>query len=1279
MKILRTNLISLGYSRRLGRERRSRMLLASCAVFALQLGMQPASAEGAASCSTASCTRLRGKVLDNGSIVRNVPVAPNVEQETGAAAGRIPFSISVDGDPLVGSAKPDQGTAPGKHRTGAQSPDSQRRTDTGLNAVDVQVKFDGLDAKPLLNVSTNPVRRSYKAGETIRLLATSNYPAFIQRSEIRIFQSDADLPDQPVAVVPVQINREARWVMPQTRNDESRFSYVLRVYDGEGHYDETVSRTIARTDRELPPDPQRDAESIAPGMGDDNTGLRNIPIYGGAVTVYGHNVPDGYQVRALDDTVPIDASRSFVTQRILPPGEQDVHVALMSSPRQSALEFRRQVNIPKNDWFYIGLADLTVGKRMGDKGIEAVRPGEYDKVYTQGRLAFYLKGKIQGKYLLTAAGDTGNDKFENMFRGMDAKDPRQLLRRVDPESFYPVYGDDSVAVNDAPTNGKFYVRLDRGNSYVMWGRYKAIIKGTEFMRSERALYGGSGVYRSEDTTSFGEPKTEVTLYAAQPDTLPQRDEFLGTGGSAYFLKQQDITVGSETVTIEIRDPISGIVTDRRSLRYGEDYSIDYLQGVLILKRPVSSSTVTTDPVREQALGGNRVFIITQYEYTPAAGKVDGYAYGGRAQQWIDDRIRVGVTGMNEKTGAADQRAFGADIQLRHTERTFVEAEVSRSQGPGFGVSRSMDGGLTLSDIQTTGTRNRAAMAWRTRGQVDLEDFSIFGLKGIVSGYYQQKQAGFSTLSDQINADQRAWGSKAAIDITRQTRFTLSYDDFKEGRVYSDLYPQWGLPGLPVEGRTKRKGTTSIEHRFNERWKAIFGLSYLDINNPFATASHKRGYNGERTDAGVRLEYTPNADDMYYAFGQATLARAGDITRGDRAGVGAKYKLTDKIDLNGEISYGTTGVGALAGINYNPTAEDTYYFGYRLDPDRAFDLERAYDLIGRDRGSIVVGARRRIDEYWTVNAENNYDLFGRRNSLTKTYGVTYTPNELWTLGGGFEAGTIEDDTIDPFTGLQRSNFDRKAVSASVGYKNGELITARLRAEARFEDSSDGTRDRNTYLFAGGVNWKTSDNWRAFVKVDSVLSSSNPNAYYSFRDGNYVEATLGYAYRPVLNDRLNALFKYSWVYDAPGMNQVSAISGTEYGPAQRSHILSADFTYDLFPWLSIGAKYGMRISDVRYRQFDDDRERFGQWQKSSAHLGILRADLHIVKAWDVMVEGRTMYMPEAKTTDFGAVAAVYRHVGDNLKIGVGYNFGRFSDDLRDLTLNDRGVFLNVIGKF
>ncbi|WP_420963090.1 TonB-dependent receptor [Brucella sp. IR073] len=1239
--------------------RKRSLLLAGCALAAAHAAVIEAHAEDP----------LRGKALDN-SAVSNVAPAPNTEQESAGEESEISFSISVDGETLAESGKK---TEPGKTQA-----DKQRRTDTGLAAVDIQVKFDGLEAKPILNVSTTPIRRAYKAGETVRFLATSNYPAFITRSEIRIIEADKPLRDDPVATIPVAINGEAEWVMPETENDKTRFKYVLRVYDNEGRYDETLPRTIARTERELPKEDTKVTDAPAPGMGEDNTGSRNIQVNGGAVTVYGRNVPEGYQVKALDGIVPLDKNQSFVVQRILPPGDHNVDVAVLGSAKGSALDFSRQINIPDNDWFYVGLADLTVGRRMGDAKIEEVRPGEYDKTYTKGRLAFYVKGKIKGKYLLTAAADTRESEIKDMFRGLDDRDPRSLLRRIDPDAYYPVYGDDSTIIEDAPTNGKFYVRLERGDSHVMWGNYKAAIAGTEFMNSERALYGASGVYRSEAVTSFGERQTEVNVYAAQPDTLPQRDEFLGTGGSAYFLKRQDITTGSETLTVEVRDQVTGQVLERRNLVYGEDYTLDYLQGVVILKRPLSSSSGTGGAIREGALGGNRIYLIAQYEYTPSAGEVDGYVYGGRAQHWFDEKVRVGVTGMNETTGEANQQAVGADITIRHSEKTFLEAEVSHSKGPGFGLSRSTDGGLTIDDNPTTGSRDRAATAWRTKGQIDLEDITKSGIKGTVGGYYGEKQAGFSTLAEQVAVDERIWGAHADLELTEDTDLKLTYDDYKEGRDL-DFY------GNETGGRTKRKGEATVSKQFDEHWKASFGVSYTELRSPIAVRSGKSGNDGERLDAGVKLEYAPDADHKYYVFGQGTLSRDGDVRRNDRLGVGTKFQLTEKIGLEGEISYGNSGLGGLAAINYSPTADDNYYFGYRLDPDRAFDLDRSYDLDGADKGTFVLGMRRKLDESLSAYAENNYDLFGRRTSLTKTYGVVYTPDAMWTIDGGFEAGTVEDDTTTTIvnsdgtaTTTENSDFDRKAVSLSVGYKDEERgINARMRGEVRIEDSGDGTRDRNTYLFATGLSWKTSEDWRLLVNVDTVLSDSSGES--SFNDGDYVDASIGYAYRPVDNDRLNALFKYAWVYDLPGTDQVSAITGDEYGPAQRSHILSADFTYELMPWLSIGGKYGMRYGQVRERLLDGDREEFSEWYTSSAHLGIVRADLHIVKNWDALVEGRVLHMPEAKTTDYGALLAVYRHVGENFKVGAGYNFGVFSDDLRDLTLDDRGVFLNVIGKF
>ena len=175
-----------------------------------------------------------------------------------------------------------------------------------------------------------------------------------------------------------------------------------------------------------------------------------------------------------------------------------------------------------------------------------------------------------------------------------------------------------------------------------------------------------------------------------------------------------------------------------------------------------------------------------------------------------------------------------------------------------------------------------------------------------------------------------------------------------------------------------------------------------------------------------------------------------------------------------------------------------------------------------------------------------------------------------------------------------------------------------------------------------------------------------------DGDYVEGSVGFAYRPVEHDRFNALARYTFLYDLPGPEQVNAF-GETLGARQRSHIVSLDGTYDLNEYLSIGAKYGTRYGEISDSRTEDN------FTKSTAHLGVLRADLHIVKNWDAVVEGRVLYLPEAESTRTGVFAAVYRHFGDNLKLGVGYNFADFSDDLSDVTYDDQGVFINLIGKF
>jgi hypothetical protein len=1151
-----------------------------------------------------------------------IPVLAEEAVQQGTAV-QSPISISVDGQTVFGTAQPEEGAA--------------------LADVDIQVKYDGLGVVPTLNVSTWPVRRTYKAGEEVDFLASLNYPAWIAKSEIRIFAKDDSLDSEPLYHVAVKPEGNASWTMPA--NGPTDLIYVLRVTDGQGRFDETKPLSLARSSADIILHEPQD-EAVAPGYGDDRTAFRNIPVYGGAVTVNGKNIPAGHDVHVLGDSIPVDGEHAFVVQRILPPGDHDIEVSVVDGSVGNAgkgLDFSRHVNIPSSEWFYVALADLTVGTRFGSNHIEDVKPGEFDNVYTKGRLAFYVKGKIKGRYLLTAAADTGEGKIQDILKGLDAKDPKQFLSRIDPDDYYPVYGDDSSTVEDAPTRGKFYIRLERGDSRIMWGNFKTHITGTRFLRNERALYGANAVYRSEQSTEFGERKSEVNLYAAQPGTLPQRDVLKGTGGSAYFLKHQDITSGSETVSVEVRDNVTGQIISRRTLRLGFDYDIDYVQGLVILKTPLSSTTAASDVVRDDALGGANQYLVVNYEFSPTASDAKGYAFGGRAQQWLGEKLRFGVTAAQEKTGAADQKLYGADVQIRHSDRTFIEGEVAQSRGPGFGNSASADGGLTISDIPTSGAAGNAATAYRVHGQAGLQDLTDGRLEGDVGAFYEKKQGGFSSLDEQVTVTKRTWGADGRLELGEHGEAHVRYEDLQsnDGALVQEL-------NVDVTGSLGEHVTVTPAVK--------------------QTAKHAAGGigtdQGHRTDVGAVVTYKWDEGTSVYVLAQTTVAHSGSRKINDRIGVGGEVPLSEKVGISAEVSEGSSGFGAKAGVDYHPTADDHYYAGYKLDPDRTTENT----LTGQDLGIIVAGARHRFNERFSAFTEDNYDVFGDRRSLTQTYGVTYTPSAAWEVGSAVEVGDVTDDTINSTTGLKNSDFKRIAASASAAYHGDAGFDGHVKGEARFEDSTDGTRDRDTFLFGAGLTSQTSVDWRLLANVDAVISNSSPDTL----NGKYAEASLGYAYRPVEGDRLNALFKYTFLYDLPGVDQVT-VNGTTKGPSQLSNILSADVSYDLNKIVTVGAKYGFRIGETK------DRGGVGGWQTSSTHIGIIRADFNVIDKWDALIEGRILWNPQSDSTDLGVLAAVYYDIGENFKVGIGYNFGSFSDDLRDLTYDDHGIFFNAVGKF
>jgi hypothetical protein len=332
-----------------------------------------------------------------------------------------------------------------------------------------------------------------------------------------------------------------------------------------------------------------------------------------------------------------------------------------------------------------------------------------------------------------------------------------------------------------------------------------------------------------------------------------------------------------------------------------------------------------------------------------------------------------------------------------------------------------------------------------------------------------------------------------------------------------------------------------------------------------------------------------------------------------------------------------------------------YLNYSLDNERASNGTRVH------QGNVISGVKRRLSDSSSVYVEQRYQS-GGSTGLTRTTGINLVAKERWNFGGSTEIGALRDS-------LTGATTDRKAAGIRMGYGRDRMQFS-SGIEFRRDDAEqlDLTQTRTTsWLFRNNFNVQLTPSWRMIGKLDHSMSDSSLGAFYA---GGYTEGVVGYAYRPVRHDRLSALAKYTYFYNVPTTDQVT-MQNTLAEFIQKSHIAALDLSYDLTARWSVGGKYAYRLGQASL-----DRTQL-KFFANTAQLAVLRVDRRFRKNWESMAEVRMLTLPDIRQRRRGALATIYRRLGGNLKVGAGYNFTDFSDDLTDLRYNHKGVFINLIG--
>lgn len=506
---------------------------------------------------------------------------------------------------------------------------------------------------------------------------------------------------------------------------------------------------------------------------------------------------------------------------------------------QASLAVPVRYTTPLSPLILVGSADAAVsGRQWGlkDPGFPkftladwTAQEGEWRGLPVSGRMAMYAKGAVAKKYMATVSFDSRRTR-EN-----------QLFRDLDPEKQYALYGDASTLTWDAQTQSKFFGKIERNESFLAAGDFNTQFRTAEFAKYDRSFNGVFGrlAWKGQSLSGFS------TLN----DRTLRLDEIRGEGISGfYFLSGGRVTVNSDKVRIETRDRYhpERILSSDELVRF-QDYDINYVDGTLMFRQPVSS----------QDAGGNPVWIVASYEYRGGAARnvIGGLRYEGGWKKGI----RLGSTLVFEEKKPSNYVLAGADLSLPIGRRIALSGEAARSLSSGFDGEK----------------RNGGAV----RVELKLKPFS--GLES--NGYYRRVDEDFENPSLTGSAFQ-VGSEKVGMDHTLRLG--------KFGRIQSQAYRQSNERGTVNENSTRVAGAF-YEYALSEATTAKIGYEDAERSRAGADSASARDYRSKMLKAQLSHRWwkrlsTTLEHDQNLAEGRTSLPTG--------TAVGIRVDLTQRIQF-----------------------------------------------------------------------------------------------------------------------------------------------------------------------------------------------------------------------------------------------------------------------------------------------------------------------------------------------------------------------------------------------
>lgn len=604
-------------------------------------------------------------------------------------------------------------------------------------------------------------------------------------------------------------------------------------------------------------------------------------------------------------------------------------------------------------------------------------------------------------------------------------------------------------------------------------------------------------------------------------------------------------------------------------------------------------------------GSDKYYMVVDYQYDYLSSDIDQNNYGLQTKYDLTDQLYLGANYIEESREDSDKYKIYG-LNLVYQNPESTEFRIDYAESENITAEKYFSDDGGITYRKINLNNDDQAQAWNFEYSKVLTAAENLEF----NTFYSNKEAGFNSGSQYLEKDKENYGL-ALIQEKERKENEFSYEKDISGENETDIYNL----------RFWRKQT---EQRSYE----------LELENKVKKEVDKED---EKTlNAALGFDHQFDSGNKIYGSQQFTLDKSEEAERNNITTLGGEIKR-EKWRYSAEASAGDQ-ENILLGAGYMLNPDSEIYTNYEREFGDDFSTETTF------------GANTAVSDKTTITAEHRIVDDEDENKQSNVIGLDYLASNNLTLSFDYTRSDVEK--------ADSEDFKRDIVGGALTYTENNFRSSN-RIEYRVDDKSEKFEQ---LVLKSNSRWKYNEEFNYLSEIEYSKEKEDG-------EDRFFEGTIGMAYRPINNTKLNYLFKYTYLDQK---NYLNLDTGRELGDyaAEKSQILALDLIYDLNKKWQLTEKIAYKNSEVKLNSINDS------WARSETYLWANKIDYALREDLNLFAEYRILENKLAADRRDGFLLGAYKGFNNNTKVGIGYNFTDFNDDLTNLSYEAKGWFINLI---